>query len=311
MRRLGVALKPGHNFGLKLIDQGVSEGERAELRVLQQWHQIERENELACLVAGMGIGEGRIRSSSSDDGVVVVLPASDLREEDVIECLGKFGIGGDVEGDLVFIRNPIKVAPDFAAEELFGMLFLGQGTKRREGGSEDPEVAGVLVGRAVGVDRGRAGELDDVGELCGQGDVYWIFDPGGGMTELILSAILASVSSVDLFLVANFPHLLITVFCEGAGAGGPSAVGAGHPCKPLLGAVVAGGNSVESHELEIVLVSADAEVSGAGQGLGESRLVGNVRSHHSGEGSALRWNHRKRSGGDGLAVALVGLVGGV
>ena len=60
-------------------------------------------------------------------------------------------------------------------------------------------------------------------------------------------------------------HCFVGHIGELAGAGTAGTVGASHAAKPLVAIFIALENTVHRHELEVVLVRADAEVSGAWQ----------------------------------------------
>ena len=102
-------------------------------------------------VAGVGIGEGGVGGATADDGVMVVFSTRDLGLEDLVELGGEVGISRDVEGDFVSIGDPVEVAPDFATKKGGGLLVFGKSSQGGDGGGEDGEVRGMLVGGVVGI----------------------------------------------------------------------------------------------------------------------------------------------------------------
>lgn len=96
------------------------------------------------------------------------------------------------------------------------------------------------------------------------------------MVEEVLGVVLAEVGGVDLFLVANLDHLFVGMVGEGSGAGGAGAIGAGDSGEPATRVLVAGGDAVVGHEFEVVGMSADGEVGGAGEGGFGVGAVGDV-----------------------------------
>lgn len=216
----------------------------------------------------------------SDESVVVVLSAGDLGLEDLVELGGEFGMGGDVEGDFASIRDPVEVAPDFAAEEGCGLLVFGKSAEGGDGSGKDGEVSGVFVGGVVSVDGLGSGLCEEGDELVSELALAGgAFEVRGGVGELELGGVLTEIGGLNLFAVAEFFDVGIGVVGEGAGARGAASVGAGDTGEPVTRFLVAGDDAVIGHELEVVLMSANAEVGGAREGFGEVFVVRDVRRH--------------------------------
>lgn len=184
--------------------------------------------------------------------------------EDFIQLLGKIVVVGVIKGDFIRGEHPVEVAPHFAAEELFGMNVFREGAKSGDDGGGDGDVGVVFVGEVVGVDGVRLCGFDDLAEFGNEGGIGGVFDGGTGVVELPLGGVFADFSSLGLFFGSGGFHLVVGEVCEGAGAGAAAAVAAGDAAEPMVGGLVALGDAVEGHELEVIGVGADAEVGDAG-----------------------------------------------
>ena len=83
------------------------------------------------------------------------------------------------------------------------------------------------------------------------------------IVELDHDPVASDSGGLALLLAASFHHLRVAELRVGAGASAARAVGARDAAKPFDIAVVAGRDAVEGHELEVVLVRADAQVRDA------------------------------------------------
>ena len=117
----------------------------------------------------------------------------------------------------------------------------------------------------MGIDNLRAGGGEDGRDVLLEGKVSRAFHSGAGVIELEHRAVAADHRCGVLLFAADRFHLHIAEVRIHANARASGAVGAGHAAEPSVIAGEAFENSMKGHELEIVLMRADAEVGDAGK----------------------------------------------
>ena len=203
---------------------------------------------------------GRVRLRAAEGREVVALAAGDLRVEQADERREQALAGADVEHDLVVVLHPVQVAPDLAAEHALRALVLRQQADGLQHRDHHADVRVVLVGGVVGVDDLGLDDLQQRGELIAQRRVGRVLDHLAGVAELQHRLVVARVRGLVLLVDAHRRHLLVGVVGVRADAGAAAAVGAGDAAEALVLLQVALGDAVVGHDLEVVLVGADAEV---------------------------------------------------
>ena len=249
----------------------------AEGVVFEEGGEVEGEGEAFGAVGMVGLAEGGVCGLAGDDGLGVVFTARDLGIERGVELFGELRVGAGVEGDFLFVVEPIEVAPDFAGVEFAGACVGREAAAGFEGSLANGEVGGVFVGGVMGVANFGLALKEAVFELGDAGlAVLGIFDGGAGVVEAFDEAVLREVGGADLFLLSAGDKLGVAIIGVGAGAGTTRAVGADDAAKPGKVLLVACADSVVGHELEVVGVGADGEVGATGKGFRFGHGVGNV-----------------------------------
>ena len=225
----------------------------------------------------MRFEERGIRAAAAKDSEVVAFATGDLRVEDTVERGRQVVAGAHIVNDLFGITHPVEIAPDFAAVDDLGTLFRRQGAHRLDGGHGHADVGVVFVGGIVGVNHARAGGAQHFEQVVAQRGAVRVLNRGARVVELDHRSELANGRSEVLFLAANCLHLVIGKLRVGTGARTAGAIGAGHPGEPLAVILITGENAVEGHELEVVLVGADAEMGDARQSRGFGKTVGDEK----------------------------------
>ena len=267
------------DVGFEFVDVGEGELDGVEGGVVEEGGEVHGVPDVGGGVDGVGVEEGGVGEGAAPDGEVVAFPAREWGSEVGAEGFGEIVYGADVEEDFVGVGHPVESAPDFAAEDLSGSDSRVELAEGFDGRGSDGEVGGVLVGGVVGVDDFGLSDLEDGEEFVGEGRVGRVFDDAAGVAELVLGGVLAGGGRGVLFLVADFLHLLVGEVGEGADTGAAGAVGAGDAAEPEVGVVIAGDDAVVGHELEVVVVGADAEVGDAGEGGWLVGAVGDEKGH--------------------------------
>src|ERR1035437_6417287 len=99
------------HIGAEAIDQGEHITRDGERRVFGERGQVHGEVERAFLVGAVGGVIGGVRQAAAGGGQIVALAAADLRIENAHQGGGDVGTGAHGEHLLVFVEQPIEVAP--------------------------------------------------------------------------------------------------------------------------------------------------------------------------------------------------------
>ena len=122
------------------------------------------------------------------------------------------------------------------------------------------------------------------------------------MVQLRHIAVASDSGSQDLFLAADYLHFLIGKPGIRARPRAACAIGAGNSAEPLLRGLKAGGNPVERHEFQIILVSPNPQMGHPPQGLRHFHVI---RYEHRGtllgEFHVMIYGESCRIGADGEA----------
>ena len=246
----------------------------------------------------MRLTEGGVGRAASDDGEVVAFAAGDLGGEDLVQGPGEFGALRDGHRGLLGVDQPIEVAPDFAAVDLLGSVGLGQEADGLDAAKRAADVGVMLIRQIVQVDHFGPGGFQDVKELAADGGLAGVADRGARVAQLGHEGVLSDHGGGVLFADAFGGDLVVGPVLELAGAAAAASVGDGHPAEPPVGAVIAGEDSMEGHELEVILMGADAEMRRPAKGI---RGGQSVREHEA--GARVERDHRRREGREAAATA--------
>ena len=148
------------------------------------------------------------------------------------------------------------------------------------------------------VDDFRAGGFEDAEEIVPDGRLTGVADGGAGVAQLGHEGVLANHGGRVLLPDTLGGDLVIGPILELAGPGAAAAVGDGHTAEPAVGAVIAGEDAMEGHELEVVLVRPDTEVGGPADGFRSGQTI---RDHEARAG--VEGDHRRREGREAAATA--------
>jgi len=126
----------------------------------------------------------------------------------------------------------------------------------------------VFIGGIMRVHDARPGCAQDRDQVIPQCSAARVFYGSAGVVEMDHGAVMADLRGAVLFIGADRAHFSIGAFFVGAGACAACAIRTGDAAKPFRDAVVAGDDAVEGHELEIILMRADAEMGDARERIG-------------------------------------------
>ena len=246
----------------------------------------------------MRLAEGGISRPPADDGEVVAFPASDLRGEDFVQGLGEFRTLRDGHRGLLGVHQPVEVTPDFTAVDFLRTVGLGQTAERFQAAEGAPDMRVMLVGEVMEIDDLRSAGFEEAEEVIADDRLAGVTYRFARMAELSHEAVLADHCGGVLLADTFRGDLVVGPILELAGAGASAPVGDGHSAEPAILLVVAGEDAMEGHELQVVLVGADAEVGRPTEGFrgGEP-----VRDHEA--GARVERDHRRREGREAAATA--------
>jgi len=288
----------GDDILLQSVYEAGDVGYRVEFIVPDQRSQVHRPLHCGLLVGGVGVAESGVGRAPSEDGEIVALAAVDLGGEHLVQGAGEFGPGRDRHRGLLAVDEPVEVSPDFAAVGFTRSLRLGQladGLQATEGAAD---VGVMLVREVVQIDDLGSAGFEDMTKVVAHRLLVGVAHGLAGMAELSHEGVSADHRGGLLFADAFGRDLVVGPVFEATGPRRAAAVGDGHPAEPLVIPVIAGEDAMEGHELEVVLVGADAEVGGPAEGFRDGRAVGD---HQAGAG--VEGCHRRREGREAAATA--------
>ena len=179
---------------------------------------------------------------------------------------------------LVLVRQPVQVAPDFAAVDLLGLHLVAHGAQRGDGAHGHGRRAYRACRPGCAGRRTRASRPR---RICARSAITTgllrVLDLGAGEAELDLAGVLADVGRFALLEEAHLLHLLVGVIAVDAGARAAGAVGHHHAGEPPVLSAEAFGDAVVGHDLDIVLVRGDAQMRGARERRFGRDAVGNEK----------------------------------
>ena len=156
----------------------------------------------------------------------------------------------------------------------------------------------MLIGQVVKVHDLWAAGLEDTAKLVADGGLLCIADGSAVKAKLGNKGILPDDGRGLLFANTFGCDLLVTPLLKLSGAGTTPPIGDGHASEPAVVLVVAGEDAMKGHELQVVLMGADAKVGGAADGVRDSLAVRNREASER-----VQLDHRRRAGREAAAMA--------
>lgn len=189
---------------------------------------------------------------------------------------------GDVQRDFrfVFVEHPIEPAPDLAAVNFLGSTRFWQRANGLDRSKRHRDMCVVLIGQVLGVDDFRPSDIKDRGETISQRCILRILDDFARKAELPHRRVVPKMRGFVLFFSADRLHIVVQKVRVFSFARAPTTVRAGDAAEPILVAMVTCKDSVERHELEIILVRADPEMRDPLDRGVFRRVVWNVKIAH-------------------------------
>ena len=152
-----------------------------------------------------------------------------------------------------------------------------QAAQRGEGAQAHRDVGLVLVGEVMQVDDLGLGRLEDRQQIVDHRLALRVLHGGAGVAQLDHAGVAADIGRGALLLAADALHLLVGVLAVDARARAARAVGHDDAAEPVVRQAEALGDAMVGHDLDVVLVGADAQVGGASE-RGDWRCA--VRDEH-------------------------------
>ena len=146
-----------------------------------------------------------------------------------------------------------------------GPLGLRQRADRLQAAEKHRDVGVVLVGGIVQIDHLRLAARKDLPQVGRHLGVVRPFHCGARMGQLDLDAVVAQPGGPPLLAAPDGLHLGIAHPRIASGARAAAAVGRDNAGKPAVVPSAAQGNAMKRHDLDVILVGADAQMRGAGQ----------------------------------------------
>ena len=256
------------------MDEAAREFHGVERVVAQKRREVHADEDLGGGIPLARLVESGVGGAAARDGEVVAFAAGDLGNKDGVQLFGESLVAAHIHADFLAVAHPVQIPPDLATDESGGAFRGRQAAEGFEERGKDAEVRGVLVGGVVGVDDVGPGGAEDLKKVVAQGGVGRIRGEGTGVVELDHGAIAADPGRFDLLVgppLGQFPGVEARQ-CPVAETA--LAVGAGDPAEPLVGFSETFNDSVERHELEIVVVRPDAQMGDAREAIGPRGVVG-------------------------------------
>lgn len=226
----------------------------------------------------MTVEEGGVGNLPTFHREVVALPAGDLRIKDAVERGDEAVVAAHVESDLLAVGHPVETPPDFAAEELGGALVCGERANPPDHFGEHRDMRAMLVGRVVGIDDRRSSGGENCREIFDGILAIGILDLGAWVAELSHESVTAHDGGLLLLLCTHPVHLGVAVVGVGTAPRAARPVRAGDPPEPLIPVLETGEDAMRRHELEIILMSTDAQMSHSCRRFGHGGIVGNEKA---------------------------------
>ena len=204
--------------------------------------------------------ESGIRAAAAKHTKVIALATGDLRIKHAIESGREVVARADIVNDFFVIAHPVEIAPHLAAMHSLRALLGGQCAhclNRRDGHAD---VRVVFVGRIVRVDHSRPGSAQLLDQSIAQRRALRILDRRAREIQLHHRAKLADPRRKLLLLTPDILHLRIGEALIRSGARTARTIRASHAAKPLALVLITRKDAVKGHELEVVLMRADAEM---------------------------------------------------
>ncbi|MDZ7733616.1 MAG: hypothetical protein U5R31_11450 [Acidimicrobiia bacterium] len=159
---------------------------------------------------------------------------------------------------------------------MIGTALVGQPSDGPDHPQGHRGVGEVPVGEVVGVEGARAARVDQRDEVVDPVALAGISQRSAGVVELDHRAVGADVGRLLLLAPSERGHLVVGHTGERPRARASGAVAAHDAREPTIHRPLALGDGCDGHDLEIVLVGADAQISGPYQRLVVGCAVGDV-----------------------------------
>jgi len=270
------SVNPGEGLFLKFTGQTGDKLRESEFGIFQQGFEIQSQHDLLSLVGCVGIGKSGLGAASAGGGEVVAF-AVHLGAKDPEQGRAEVGGGGTGQTDHPFRRNPVEIAPDFAAVDFGGTIGGRELAEGREAGEKHSNVGFMAIRGVVEIDDFGFCVLENLKQIGGQGVSARATNFGAGVGELENGGIIAQNSRISLLFPPGFDEFSRRKFFRGTGAGRPGAVGGDDTGEAEIFLAAAGADAGKGHDFQIIRMGTDTEMGGGGEGRCEIAPAGNEK----------------------------------
>jgi len=224
----------------------------------KKWAKIECQNNFLIGIGLSWVAKGGLCMAPPQRGTIIPLTALDLGLKTVEKrtaqgCRGVAGQSHDVGG-----RDPVEISPNFAPIDLFGVSRSRNFMKSFQTSQENGEVSFVAICRVVKIEDMGASRFEDLDQVRDNLGSIRLSNGTAGVSQLDDGGVLSEIGSLTLLLLALGNHFRITHRGEGTGSGGASAIGDDDTRETILCVAIAGGDSWEGENFEVIRMCTDS-----------------------------------------------------
>ena len=261
---------------MKFASQARDELCEGNFWIFNQRLEIQGQHHFLGLVGRVGIRQGRLGPSATGGGEVIAF-AVHLGAKNPEQGRAEVGGGGTGQTDHPFRRNPVEIAPDFAAVDFGGTIGGRKLAEGREAGEKHSNVGFMAIRGVVEIDDFGFCVLKNLKQVGGQGVSARATNFVAGVGELEDGGIPAQNSRISLLFPPVFDEFSRGKFFRGTGAGRPGAVGGDDTGETEIFLAAAGADAGKGHDFQIIRMGTDTEMGGGGEGRCEIAPAGNEK----------------------------------